>query len=67
MDEQEVIAILVHAVHTQHSAIDMLMARLIAADPTFRPSQSGEIWEAVLNGHKALRDWSQLVKERKTE
>lgn len=64
MDERELIASLVHAVHTQHEAIDSLMARLIVADSTFRPSQSGEIWEAVLCGRRALRDWMQLEKGR---
>lgn len=58
-DASEVIAVLVHAVHMQHSAIDTLMVRLIQADPTFRPSQSGEIWDAVKDGHTALRDWAQ--------
>ena len=57
-DSGEVIAALVHAVHMQHSAIDSLMARLITADPTFRPSQSGAIWDAVKDGHTALRDWA---------
>lgn len=57
MDDKDVIAALVHAVHTQHQAIDTLLAKLCTADHTFRPTQSGEIWSAVETGHKALQDW----------
>lgn len=59
----EVIAQLVHAVHLQHTAIDALMARLITADPTFRPTQSGVIWDAVKEGHTALKEWIEWTKE----
>lgn len=55
-DPSEIIATLTHAVHAQHNALDTLVARLILADPTFRPSQSGEIWDAVKDGHRALQD-----------
>jgi len=57
-DANEVIALLVHAVHMQHSAIDNLIARLCVYSPVFRPSQSGEIWDAVKDGHTALQAWS---------
>jgi hypothetical protein len=55
-DPSEIIATLTHAVHAQHNALDLLIARLCASDPTFRPSQSGEIWDAVKGGHSALQD-----------
>ena len=36
-----------HAMQEAHAAIDELFARLIVSDRTFRPSQSGQPWEAM--------------------
>lgn len=44
---------LVDAVKMQHKAIDILMARIIGLDSTFKPSQSA-IWPAVIAGSQAL-------------
>lgn len=40
----------------QHTAMDELMAQLIAIDPTFRPTRSGEIWLAAKAGHELIQD-----------
>lgn len=40
----------------QHRAIDALMARLIVSDPTFRPTQSGVIWDVVEEGNQLIQD-----------
>lgn len=39
----------------QHQAIDLLFARLIEIDPTFRPSKSGLPWDACQAGGAYLR------------
>jgi hypothetical protein len=44
---------LVAAVKAQHNAIDVLMARLINLDPTFKPTVS-DIWPAIVAGSEAL-------------
>lgn len=44
---------LIAAAKDQHRAIDWLMARLIATDPEFMPSQS-PIWGAVVRGKSAI-------------
>jgi hypothetical protein len=45
---------LLAACKAQHKAMDELMAKLIALDDTFLPSKSGEIWEAMLEGKRAI-------------
>jgi hypothetical protein len=64
MNESELIASLLHAVYAQHQAIDLLVSQLCAADPSFRPSQSGSIWEAVKDGHKAIEDTLQWERKQ---
>lgn len=42
------------ACKAQHEAIDRLFARLIALDPDFLPTKSGQPWDAVLMANEAL-------------
>jgi len=42
------------ALKAQHQAIDLLFAMLILRDKTFFPSKSGQPWEAIIEGNKAL-------------
>ena len=42
------------ALKAQHNAIDLLFALLIDKDKTFFPSKSGQPWEAIIQGNKAL-------------
>ncbi|WP_155835255.1 hypothetical protein [Herbaspirillum sp. RV1423] len=44
---------LVEKLKAQFHAVDWLMAKLIAADPTFMPSES-PIWDSVKGTHAAL-------------
>lgn len=46
---------IISVLEAQHVAIDNLMARLIVADHSFRPSQSGAIWEVVEDGHNLIQ------------
>jgi hypothetical protein len=46
---------LLAACKVQHEAIDRLMARLITLDTGFLPSQSGQPWEALVQGNKAIK------------
>lgn len=43
------------ALKLQHRAIDILMAKLITIDPTFRPTKSGSVWEACSKGHDVIK------------
>ena len=45
---------LLEACKEQHTAIDLLFARLIRLDPTFFPSKSGQPWEATVKGKEAI-------------
>lgn len=42
------------ALKAQQKAIDILFAKLIELDKTFFPSKSGQPWEAIIQGKKAL-------------
>lgn len=42
------------AIHQQHRALDVLLAMMIEADPSFRPSQSG-MWDAVTSGFGVMK------------
>jgi len=44
------------ALKAQHQAIDILFAMLIERDKTFFPSKSGQPWEAIVEGNKALAE-----------
>lgn len=44
---------LIQAARAQHHALDVLMARLIVLDPTFRPTKS-PAWNAVVQAHDLL-------------
>jgi hypothetical protein len=44
---------LLDALYVQRSAIDILMARLIEVDPSFRPTKS-EVWPMLLQGTAAI-------------
>lgn len=43
------------AIHQQHRALDVLLAIVLEADPSFRPSQSGAPWEAVQHGFGVMQ------------
>ena len=45
---------LYEACKAQHKAVDILFAMLIERDKDFFPSKSGEPWEALLKGDKAI-------------
>ena len=47
---------LVSAVKSQHDAIDILFAMLIARTKDFYPSESGKPWEAMKLGQQALKN-----------
>lgn len=42
------------ALKAQHGAIDLLFAMLIKRDKDFFPSKSGQPWDAMIQGNKAL-------------
>lgn len=46
---------LYEACKAQHNAIDMLFALLLSKDPNFFPSKSGQPWEALIKGNKAIK------------
>ena len=54
---------LLTACHAQHEAIDILFARLIQLDTTFRPSESGKPWEALQLGVAAMRNAERRIAE----
>ena len=45
---------LLEACKSQHEAIDRLFALLISKNDGFFPSKSGQPWEALLRGNKAI-------------
>jgi len=51
---KETFAEMYEALRVQHDAMDILFTMLIVRDQTFLPSQSGEPWEALLQGNAAL-------------
>lgn len=51
--DDELLTLCAETIDAQHKAIDLLLAKLAASDPTFRPSQSGA-WPAVIKGHAVL-------------
>jgi hypothetical protein len=53
-DPGDLIATLTHALQAQHTALDLLLAKLITVDPEFRPTQWRAVWTAVELGHKAI-------------
>jgi hypothetical protein len=46
---------LLAACRAQHDAIDTLFAMLIVRDRSFRPTQSGRVWEALEMGNAAIQ------------
>lgn len=46
---------LLEVILQQHKALDHLMAKVILLDTTFRPTQSGHIWDAVVAGSGVLK------------
>lgn len=48
--------VLLDACRAQHEAMDTLFALLVDADPLFRPSQSGQPWQAMVQATKAITD-----------
>lgn len=46
--------ILLTAIYQQHRALDVLLAMMIEADPSFRPSQSA-MWDAVQTGFGVMK------------
>jgi hypothetical protein len=46
---------LLKACRAQHEAIDRLFARLALVDPKFFPSQSGQPWQALVEGNAAMK------------
>lgn len=54
LSDQVLLALSLHALESQHQAIDLLLALVMQADKNFRPTQSGQIWEAVTGGHMVL-------------
>lgn len=43
-----------------HEAIDILLARLVALDEEFLPSESGKPWEALVTGNAKIRELERL-------
>jgi hypothetical protein len=39
---------------SQHDAIDYLFARVILLDREFRPSKTGPVWRALVEGNAAM-------------
>ena len=42
------------ALRAQHNAMDTMFALLIEADTSFRPSQSGQLWYAMVQSNTAI-------------
>ncbi len=47
---------LLDACKAQHKALDILFAMLIQKDEGFLPSKSGQPWEAIVEGDKAIKE-----------
>lgn len=58
---------LLAACKAQCEAIDELMARLIALDNDFMPTKSGQIWEAMLEGRRAIEMAENTAKTMATQ
>jgi len=50
---EEACSTLLTASQAQHDGLDLLFARLAALDKDFRPSESGQPWEALVMGNAA--------------
>jgi hypothetical protein len=53
-EDDELLHLCASAIEAQHHAIDLLLATIMLADPSFRPSQSG-VWPAVIKAHATLQ------------
>jgi hypothetical protein len=52
-EDDELLHLCATALEAQHAAIDLLLANLLLANPSFLPSQSGA-WPAVVTGYAVL-------------